>query len=141
MAAVSIVSQEILNPQLHIEGSASLNGVLRVSGAKNSALVLMTATLLCPEPVELCNVPDLTDIVGMAEILQSLGVRVQRDGDRMVLDASNLTSHEPPYELVNSLRAVSSASDPCWAVLVTPRFPCLVAAASEPAPSSSTSAG
>mgnify|MGYP002829605646 CR=1 FL=1 len=105
MAAVSTVSQEILNPQLHIEGSASLNGVLRVSGAKNSALVLMTATLLCPEPVELCNVPDLTDIAGMAEILQSLGVRVQRDGDRMVLDASTLTSHEPPYELVNSLRA------------------------------------
>ena len=105
MAAVSTVSQDILNPQLQIEGSARLNGVLQVSGAKNSALVLMTAALLCPEPVELCNVPNLTDIAGMVEILQSLGVRVQRDGDRMVLDASTLTSHEPPYQLVNSLRA------------------------------------
>jgi UDP-N-acetylglucosamine 1-carboxyvinyltransferase len=65
----------------------------------------MTAALLCPEPVELCNVTNLTDIAGMVEILQTPGVRVQRDGDRMVLDASTLTSHEAPYQLVNSLRA------------------------------------
>ena len=105
MAAASAVSQEILNPCLSIEGRRRLQGVLKVSGAKNSALVLMTAALLTDELVELTNVPNLTDIESMGRILSALGVQVDHSGDTIALNASTLSSHEPPYELVNSLRA------------------------------------
>ena len=105
MAAASAVSQEILNPCLSIEGRRRLQGVLKVSGAKNSALVLMTAGLLTDELVELTNVPNLTDIESMGRILSALGVQVDHSGDTIALNASTLSSHEPPYELVNSLRA------------------------------------
>jgi UDP-N-acetylglucosamine enolpyruvyl transferase len=80
MPAAAPVSQEILKPLLEIEGGHRLSGELKVSGAKNSALVLMTAALLCNEPLRLNNVPELTDIDGMSEILRALGVQVQRDG-------------------------------------------------------------
>jgi UDP-N-acetylglucosamine 1-carboxyvinyltransferase len=94
-----------LNHCLAIEGQRRLQGVLKVSGAKNSALVLMTASLLTEELVELINVPNLTDIAGMGRILSALGVQVEHSGNGVALNAGNLTSHEPPYELVNSLRA------------------------------------
>ena len=105
MTVASAVSQEILNHFLAIEGQRRLQGVLKVSGAKNSALVLMTASLLTEELVELINVPNLTDIAGMGRILSALGVQVEHSGNGVALNAGNLTSHEPPYELVNSLRA------------------------------------
>jgi len=105
MVVVAAASQEILKPHLAIEGGHRLQGELRVSGAKNSALVLMTAALLTPEPVELCNVPALTDIAGMCSILESLGMHVSRHQDRVTLTANALNGSEPPYELVNSLRA------------------------------------
>ena len=105
MTVASAVSQKILNPCLAIEGQRRLQGVLKVSGAKNSALVLMTASLLTEELVELINVPNLTDIAGMGRILSALGVQVEHSGNGVALNAGNLTSHEPPYELVNSLRA------------------------------------
>ncbi len=105
MVMVAAASQEILKPHLAVEGGHSLSGTLHVSGAKNSALVLMTAALLTQEPVELCNVPALTDISGMCSILESLGMRVSRRGDRVTLVADALNGSEPPYELVNSLRA------------------------------------
>jgi UDP-N-acetylglucosamine 1-carboxyvinyltransferase len=105
MPAAAPVSQEILKPHLEIQGGHPLKGELRVSGAKNSALVLMTAALLCSEPVVLKNVPQLTDIDGMSEILGALGVRVQRDGETVEIHAEQLLHGEPPYELVNGLRA------------------------------------
>lgn len=105
MSAVAVASQEGLATHLAVRGQRKLQGTLRVSGAKNSALVLMTASLLTEESVEISNVPDLTDIAGMENILKALGVKVERSGDRVHLQASQLTSAEPPYELVNSLRA------------------------------------
>ena len=105
MTAAAIASQEILKPHLTVAGGHSLGGTIRVSGAKNSALVLMTASLLTADTLELCNVPDLTDIGGMSEILASLGVKVERQADRVRLNAAVLSSSEPPYELVNCLRA------------------------------------
>ncbi|CAI8167114.1 MAG: UDP-N-acetylglucosamine 1-carboxyvinyltransferase 1 [Prochlorococcus marinus str. MIT 9215] len=88
-----------------IKGGHALSGELKVSGAKNSALVLMTAALLTEGVVELANVPELTDIQGMAEILGSLGVSVKRRHQAIRLQADNLNHAEPPYELVNGLRA------------------------------------
>ena len=105
MTVASTVSQDILNPFLSIEGRRHLKGVLKVSGAKNSALVLMSASLLTNEVVELTNVPNLTDITGMGRIMSALGVQVDHAIGSVTLNAETLGSHEPPYELVNSLRA------------------------------------
>lgn len=105
MSATATASQGSLKQQLLVNGGRSLDGTLKVSGAKNSALVLMTASLLSAETVELINIPALTDIEGMSAILQSLGVEVERSHDCVRLTARSLSSAEPPYELVNSLRA------------------------------------
>lgn len=105
MKAVAEVSQEGLKQRLNVSGGQALKGALRVSGAKNSALVLMTASLLSEETIELTNIPSLTDIDGMSAILESLGVQVNRRADRIRLTAAKLSGSAPPYELVNSLRA------------------------------------
>ncbi len=105
MTAAAPASQDILKPHLEIQGGNRLQGELRVSGAKNSALVLMTAALLTEDTLTLRNVPPLTDIDGMESILVSMGVKVRRSSETIHLQASELTSAEPPYELVNGLRA------------------------------------
>ena len=105
MMAVAEASQESLKQRLNVSGGHALKGTLRVSGAKNSALVLMTASLLSEETIELTNIPSLTDIDGMSAILEALGVQVDRQSDCIRLTAAELSGSAPPYELVNSLRA------------------------------------
>ena len=105
MMAVAEASQESLKQRLNVSGGHALKGTLRVSGAKNSALVLMTASLLSEETIELTNIPSLTDIDGMSAILEALGVQVDRQSDCIRLTAAQLSGSAPPYELVNSLRA------------------------------------
>ncbi|MCT0229218.1 UDP-N-acetylglucosamine 1-carboxyvinyltransferase [Synechococcus sp. CS-1331] len=99
------IPKVILNPQLEISGGRSLSGELHVSGAKNSALVLMATCLLTRDPVRLRNVPSLTDIAAMGEMLTSLGGRVRRQGDCLELSGEAVNNSTAPYELVNSLRA------------------------------------
>ena len=93
------------SPQLEIRGGRRLSGELHVSGAKNSALVLMAACLLTRDTIRLRNVPPLTDIAAMGEMLSSLGGQVHRDGDALELKGDTINSSTAPYELVNSLRA------------------------------------
>ncbi|MFM2174410.1 MAG: UDP-N-acetylglucosamine 1-carboxyvinyltransferase [Cyanobacteriota bacterium] len=116
-------SQQILNPQLEIAGNRRLAGELRVSGAKNSALVLMAASLLTEDQLRLRNVPPLTDIQGMGEILASLGVTVRRGNDSLEMNGSGLNQSAPPYELVNSLRASFFCIGPLLARLGIARVP------------------
>lgn len=105
MTLTAIPSQVLLNPVLQIAGGRALSGELQVSGAKNSALVLMAACLLTREPIRLRNVPPLTDITAMGEMLSCLGGRVTRKGDCLDLDGDRVNNSTAPYELVNSLRA------------------------------------
>lgn len=95
----------VQNPQLEIRGGRRLSGEVHVSGAKNSALVLMAACLLTRDTIRLRNVPPLTDIAAMGEMLSSLGGQVHRDGDALELKGDTINSSTAPYELVNSLRA------------------------------------
>lgn len=95
----------VQNPHLEIRGGRRLSGELHVSGAKNSALVLMAACLLTRDTIRLRNVPPLTDITAMGEMLSSLGGQVHRDGDSLELKGDSINSSTAPYELVNSLRA------------------------------------
>jgi UDP-N-acetylglucosamine 1-carboxyvinyltransferase len=122
----------IVAPQLEITGGRRLSGEVRVSGAKNSALVLMAACLLSRDTLRLTNVPPLTDIAGMGEILTALGVRVRRGPDWVELDASHLSQSTPPYELVNSLRASFFCIGPLWPGWAWPRCPFQAAARSAP---------
>ena len=112
MPAVAPASQDILKPHLKVTGGQQLHGELRVSGAKNSALVLMTAALLSEETLSLSNVPQLTDIDGMVDILTSLGVEVTRCEETVDINAKGLLHGEPPFELVNGLRASFFAIGP-----------------------------
>ena len=100
-----IKTRSFQNPQLEIRGGRRLSGELQVSGAKNSALVLMAACLLTRDTIRLRNVPPLTDIAAMGEMLSSLGGQVHRDGDALELKGDTINSSTAPYELVNSLRA------------------------------------
>jgi UDP-N-acetylglucosamine 1-carboxyvinyltransferase len=65
----------------------------------------MTGAVLCSGESRLRNVPNLVDVSRMGEILQALGVRLQRQGDEVVLDASTIGQSQAPYELVSQLRA------------------------------------
>ena len=103
--AVAQIGHEPARPHLLVSGGRKLSGELRVSGAKNSALVLMAAGLLTRDQIRLSNVPPLTDIVGMGEMLESLGGKVRRSADTLELDGSAINCSTAPYELVNSLRA------------------------------------
>ena len=105
MILTAVQSQTILNPQLEIAGGRKLSGELRVSGAKNSALVLMAACLLTRDTIRLRNVPPLTDISAMGEMLRSLGGTVNHTADGIELNGNHINNSTAPYELVNSLRA------------------------------------
>jgi len=105
MTLSAVATQPILQPRLEVRGGRRLSGEIRVSGAKNSALVLMAACLLTRDSLRLRNVPMLTDITAMGEILAALGVQVVRGGDAIELNGDHISQAAPPYELVNSLRA------------------------------------
>ena len=92
-------------PVLEIWGGHPLNGEVTISGAKNSALVLMAGALLCSDDCRLSNVPDLADVNSMVQILSALGVKIQRKGDALEINAANIGESQAPYELVSQLRA------------------------------------
>jgi len=91
---------------LQIWGGTPLSGHVRISGAKNSALVLMAGALLCSGDCRLRNAPtSLVDVQRMAKILSALGVRVEQNGDILDINASEITQSKAPYELVSQMRA------------------------------------
>lgn len=91
--------------RFRVSGGASLRGSVRVDGAKNSALKLMAATLLAEGRSTLHDVPDITDVDHMSELLRRLGAEVKRDGGTVTIDVPPMIGHAAPYELVRRLRA------------------------------------
>ena len=90
---------------LKINGRCTLQGHIKISGAKNSALVLLAASLLTKDKVYLTNVPDLSDIRKMKHILKSIGVKINNDSEKMIINAENLYLGNINHDLVNELRA------------------------------------
>jgi len=82
-----------------------LRGHVKISGAKNAALVIMAGALLCPGDCRIRNVPLLADVERMAQVLLALGVRLTRQGDILDINASEIKTSKAPYELVTQLRA------------------------------------
>jgi UDP-N-acetylglucosamine 1-carboxyvinyltransferase len=99
-----------------VRGGRPLRGEVEVSGAKNSALPLLFASLLTPERCRFRNVPELADVRTTVRLLQHLGVELIASGDHAVeLRAEKLTSSEAPYELVKTMRASFLALGPLLA--------------------------
>jgi len=90
---------------LKILGQGKLNGIVEISGAKNSALVLLASSLLTNEKIILENVPFLTDIEKMGNILKNLGVNLVRKNNQLEIDPTTISIKELPYEIVKGLRA------------------------------------
>ena len=92
--------------KLIITGGDSLDGEIRISGAKNSALPILAATLLADEPVTICNLPHLHDITTMIELFGRMGVEPVVDERLNVeVDPTRITTLVAPYELVKTMRA------------------------------------
>jgi UDP-N-acetylglucosamine 1-carboxyvinyltransferase len=82
-----------------------LRGHVKISGAKNSALVIMAGALLCSGDCRIRNVPSLADVKRMGQVLTALGVRLEQHDDVLDIDAREITTSKAPYELVTQLRA------------------------------------
>src|SRR5690554_2231677 len=92
--------------KLRIEGGCRLDGEVRVSGAKNSALPILASTLLAHGVMRVGNLPHLHDVTTMLELIGCMGVQVGINEDMSVeTDCSKVTSHIAPYDLVKTMRA------------------------------------
>ena len=93
--------------RLRVVGGARLSGTVRVSGAKNSALKLMAATLLAPGRSTITNLPAIADVDYMAELLTRLGCKVEVDKGRheVNIDVPEKLGHRADYDLVRKMRA------------------------------------
>lgn len=92
--------------KLLITGGGILAGELRICGAKNAALPILAAALLCDESLKVCNLPHLKDITTMIELFGSMGVELLID-DKMNLSIrpNTITHLSAPYDLVKTMRA------------------------------------
>ncbi|MEW6291489.1 MAG: UDP-N-acetylglucosamine 1-carboxyvinyltransferase [Thermodesulfobacteriota bacterium] len=89
-----------------IEGGRSLQGEIKISGAKNGALPIIAATLLCPGTHIIYNVPELRDIKTILQLLGTLGATWERvDTNTLAINSDHVTEFEASYELVKTMRA------------------------------------
>ena len=95
-----------------VEGNGVLAGEVAVSGAKNSALKLIAAALLGQGKTLVRNVPLISDISIMSEVLRRLGATVERDGHTLIVDTTDVEQFETPYDLVSKMRASISVLGP-----------------------------
>jgi UDP-N-acetylglucosamine 1-carboxyvinyltransferase len=91
--------------KLKIRGGKTLNGSVRISGAKNAALPIISASLLSAEPLALTNVPQLNDIGTMVKLLAQMGVTAERQAESLTLSAAKIADKTAPYEMVKTMRA------------------------------------
>lgn len=94
-----------MEDKLVITGGYKLSGEITVSGAKNAVLKQMAASLLYPGSVCIKNVPNLTDVYSMLEVLEFLGAKVKFKNATLEIDSSDISGSFAPHELVNKLRA------------------------------------
>ena len=119
--ASATTANEIREPAqdrvLVITGGTPLRGNVTISGSKNAALPILAATLLTREDVLLSNVPDLSDIRTMIELLQSLGAEAEFDRERgqVRVRAATITSTDAPPKLVEKMRASFLVAGPLLA--------------------------
>lgn len=88
-----------------INGRKKLKGTIRISGAKNAAVAIIPAAILADEEATICNVPEISDIESLEEILNYLNVNVKRATESMVINTKNMENRVIPTEISSKLRA------------------------------------
>lgn len=89
-----------------ITSGGPLSGEIRISGSKNAGLPLLAATILATSEVKLSNVPNLKDMSTMINLLKTMGLTIDIQGDHVVVvDPNTIKSYTAPYELVKTMRA------------------------------------
>jgi len=105
--------------RIAVTGGAELRGTIPISGAKNSAIKLMAASLLTDEPLRLTNMPRLADTRFLGNLLRRLGTTVEErdgeDGQETVLQTREIVSAIAPHELVREMRASFNVLGPLLA--------------------------
>lgn len=95
----------VIMAKIRIQGGYTLSGEIEVSGAKNSAVALIPAAILCDEEVTISNIPNISDIDSLEEILKSLNAKVDRNKGELTIDSSNIINREISEEMSSKLRA------------------------------------
>ena len=88
-----------------VEKSPPLKGTVRISGAKNSALPILAASLLATEDCFLDDIPKLNDVEVICEVLTSLGSKVRKEDETIIINSAGINNFEAPYELIRKMRA------------------------------------
>ncbi len=88
-----------------IKGGKPLSGTVAISGAKNSTLALMPATILASGKYSLFNTPNLRDVKTMSSLLETMGIQISMSNQTLNLDTTSINSYEAPYEHVKKMRA------------------------------------
>jgi len=91
--------------RFHVTGGAHLRGEVTVTGAKNSVLKLMAASILATGETTITNVPEIADVDIMSDLLTRLGCTVEHTGDRVTIDVPAIPGHRADYDLVRKMRA------------------------------------
>lgn len=88
-----------------VNGGTPLNGTVRVGGAKNAVLPIIAAALLADGPTYVSNVPCLSDVKIIVELIRQLGAYVEFSDNNLTIDAAEIRSQEAPYDSVRKMRA------------------------------------
>jgi len=91
--------------RFRVTGGRELEGTIDVSGAKNAVLPVMAATLLTSDKVVLEDVPNLLDVSVMSDVLESLGGKIIKKGNKLTISVKEIESIETPYDLISKMRA------------------------------------
>ncbi len=91
--------------KLRINGKKKLSGQVSVQGSKNSTLPIVAGTILCEGKIILHNCPDLTDVTAAVNILESLGCKIRREKDTLIIDSTNITTSEISEKLMHEMRS------------------------------------
>lgn len=88
-----------------INGGHPLKGEVTISGAKNSVVALIPATILADDIVTLDGVPDISDVASLIEIMTIMGAKIERKEDSLIIDPRGVKNMPMPFGKINSLRA------------------------------------
>ena len=91
--------------KIRVEGGNTLSGIINISGAKNSAVALIPAAILCDEETSITNVPNISDVDNLEAILKTLNVGVKRENNTVKIDCHNMKNRAISEELSSKLRA------------------------------------
>ncbi|MDR3710982.1 MAG: UDP-N-acetylglucosamine 1-carboxyvinyltransferase [Capsulimonadaceae bacterium] len=102
--------------KIYTVGGRRLEGEIALSGSKNATLAILAAALVAEEgQTLLTNVPMISDVMVMSEMLEQLGVPTRFDRNTLLIDATNLQAHDAPYELIKQMRASFNVLGPILA--------------------------